>query len=89
MRKGNKNGKERFKTVPYNNKNNMAKTKQKTRKSVVKRFKISSKGKVLNRGQGFRHLRGKKNKKWLRRKKKTLEVKGRMKRKVLKMLGKK
>ena len=63
--------------------------KQKTRKSAAKRFKVSPKGKVLNRGQGFRHLRGKKNKSWLRRKKKTLEVVGRMKRKVLMMLGKK
>jgi len=67
----------------------MVKTKQKTRKSAVKRFRVSPKGKVLNRGQGFRHLRGKKNKSWLRRKKKLLEVSGRMKRKVLMMLGKK
>ena len=43
----------------------MAKNKQKTRKSAAKRFKVSPKGKVLNRAQGFRHLRGKKNKKWL------------------------
>ena len=67
----------------------MVKTKQKTRKSAVKRFRVSPKGKVLNRGQGFRHLRGKKNKSWLRRKKKMLSVEGRMKRKVLKMLGRK
>ncbi len=67
----------------------MKKTKQKTRKSAAKRFRISPKGKVLNRGQGFRHLRGKKSKAWLRRKKKTLEVTGRMKRKVLMMLGRK
>lgn len=66
----------------------MAKNKQKTRKSVLKRFKVSPKGKVLNRGQSFRHLRGKKNKSWLRRKKKILEVSGKMKKKVLKMLGK-
>lgn len=67
----------------------MAKNKQKTRKSALKRFKVTPKGKVLNRGQGFRHLRGKKNKSWLRRKKRLLEVSGRMKRKVLMMLGKK
>jgi len=67
----------------------MAKNKPKTRKSAVKRFKVTVNGKVLNRGQGFRHLRGKKNKSWLRRKKKMLEVSGRLKRKVLKMLGKK
>ena len=67
----------------------MAKNKPKTRKSAAKRFKVTSNGKVLNRGQGFRHLRGKKNKSWLRRKKRMLSVGGRMKRKVLMMLGKK
>jgi large subunit ribosomal protein L35 len=67
----------------------MSKNKPKTRKSAVKRFRVSPKGKVLNRGQGFRHLRGKKNKSWLRRKKKTLEVFGKMKRKLLMMMGKK
>jgi len=67
----------------------MAKNKPKTRKSASKRFKVSPKGKVLNRGQGFRHLRGKKKKSWLRSKKKLLEVSGRMKKKVMMMLGKK
>jgi large subunit ribosomal protein L35 len=67
----------------------MAKTKQKTRKSAAKRFKVTATGKVLNRGQSFRHLRGKKNKSWLRRKKKMKEVTGSYKRKVLKMLGRK
>ncbi|MDO9027962.1 MAG: bL35 family ribosomal protein [Candidatus Roizmanbacteria bacterium] len=67
----------------------MAKTKQKTRKSAAKRFKVSPTGKVLNRGQSFRHLRSKKNKSWLRRKKKMKEVTGGYKRKVLKMLGRK
>jgi large subunit ribosomal protein L35 len=67
----------------------MAKNKPKTRKSAAKRFKVTPKGKILNRGQSFRHLRGKKNKSWLRRKKRSLEVVGRMKRKVLMMLGKK
>ena len=67
----------------------MAKNKPKTRKSAAKRFKVTANGKVINRGQGFRHLRGKKNKSLLRRKKKMLNVEGRMKRKVLMMLGKK
>ncbi|MEK7597596.1 MAG: 50S ribosomal protein L35 [Patescibacteria group bacterium] len=67
----------------------MAKNKPKTRKSAAKRFKVTPKGKVLNRGQSFRHLRSKKNKSWLRRKKKLLGVSGRMKRKVLMMLGRK
>jgi len=66
----------------------MAKNKQKTRKSAVKRFKVSATGKVFNRAQGFRHLRGKKSKKWLRGMKKMREVTGSYKRKVMKMLGK-
>lgn len=65
------------------------KQKQKTRKAALKRFKITKKGKLLHRGQGFRHLRSKKNKKWLRRKKKMIEVYGTLKTKLLKMLAKK
>lgn len=67
----------------------MAKNKAKTKKSVAKRFKITKSGKVLFRQQGFRHLRSKKNKAWLRRKKKLKELKGKYKKKVLKMLAKK
>ncbi len=65
------------------------KQKNKTKKSVAKRFKITATGKVLYRQQGFRHLRSKKNKKWLRRKKQMKEILNKMKAKVLKMLGKK
>lgn len=65
------------------------KNKQKTRKSALKRFKVTAKGKLLHRGKGFRHLRSKKNKKWLRRLKKLVSVKGNYKKKILKMLGKK
>jgi len=67
----------------------MAKNKQRTRKAALKRFKITAKGKLLHRAKGFRHLKSKKNKKWLRRLKKTVDVKGAYKRKILKMLGKK
>jgi large subunit ribosomal protein L35 len=67
----------------------MAKNKQKVRKSAAKRFKISARGKVLHRSKGFRHLKAKKNKKWLRRMKKMNKVNGANKRRVLKMLGKK
>ncbi|MEK7633974.1 MAG: bL35 family ribosomal protein [Patescibacteria group bacterium] len=67
----------------------MAKNKQRTRKSAAKRFRVTPKGKVLNRGQGFRHLRSKKNKRWLRGMKKMREVTGSYKKKVLKMLGRK
>lgn len=65
------------------------KTKQRTRKAVAKRFKVTKTGKVLFRQQGFRHLLSKKNKRWLRRKKKLKELVGEYKNKVLKMLGKK
>lgn len=65
------------------------KNKQKTKKAAAKRFKISKTGKVLYRQQGFRHLRSKKPKSWLRRKKKLKELKGTLKKKVLKMLAKK
>lgn len=65
------------------------KKKAKTRKSAVKRFKVTKTGKVLYRQQGFRHLRSKKSKTWLRRKKKTKQLTGKLKQKVLKMLVRK
>ena len=61
--------------------------KQKTKKSAAKRFKITATGKILHRHQGIRHLRSKKNKKWLRRMKKMNEIKGSYKKKIKKMLG--
>ncbi len=67
----------------------MAKNKVRTKKSAAKRFKITATGKLLHRSQGFRHLRSKKNKKWLRTAKKMKSVIGTMKKKLLKMLGKK
>lgn len=65
------------------------KKKAKTRKSAAKRFKVTKTGKVLFRQQGFRHLRSKKSKRWLRRKKEIKNLVGRLKDKVLKMLGRK
>lgn len=67
----------------------MVKNKAKTRKSAAKRFKITSTGKLLHRSKGFRHLRSKKNKKWLRHAKKMKQVVGTLKKKLLKMLAKK
>lgn len=68
----------------------MAKKKKfKTRKSAAKRFKITATGKLLHRKQGFRHLRSKKSKRWLRRAKALQQVVGTLKQKLLKMLGKK
>ena len=65
------------------------KKKQKTKKTVAKRFKVTKTGKVLYRQQGIRHLLSKKNKRWLRRKKKLKKLVGEYKNKVLKMLGRK
>jgi len=63
------------------------KKKQKTRKSILKRFKITKKGKVLRR-QGFSgHLNVKKSKKRKRRLKRTVEVKGRYAKKIKKRMG--
>lgn len=61
--------------------------KQKTKKSAIKRFKVTKKGKVLYRQQGFRHLISKKNKKWLRRKKKLKELTKMFSQKVKKIMG--
>lgn len=65
------------------------KIKVKTKKSAAKRFKISGSGKILHRSQGFRHLRSKKNKRWLRRAKKLKSITGTLKQKLLRMLGRK
>jgi len=50
---------------------------------------VTKTGKVLYRQQGIRHLLSKKNKRWLRRKKKLKQLLGEYKNKVLKMLGRK
>jgi large subunit ribosomal protein L35 len=67
----------------------MKKNKVKTKKSAAKRFKVTKKGKILFRQQGFRHLRSKKPKSWLRRKKKLKKLEGQQKTKILRLLGKK
>lgn len=65
----------------------MAKNKQKTRKAASKRFKVTGTGKLLHRSKGFRHLRGKKGKRKLRRLKMLKETVGVNKKKLMKMLG--
>lgn len=65
------------------------KTKQRTRKSAVKRFKVSATGKLSHRAKGFRHLKSIKTKRWLRRLKKNVVTKGSYKKSILRMLGKK
>ena len=61
--------------------------KQKTRKSVAKRFKVTKSGKVLHRGSHNRHLKAKKSKRRIRRLKGLKEVKGKRAKKIKKILG--
>lgn len=65
----------------------MHKYKQKTRKGVVKRFKITGTGKVLRRSQNMRHIRRNKSKKAIRVYRKPVEVKGKWARKIKHMMG--
>jgi large subunit ribosomal protein L35 len=61
--------------------------KQKTRKSITRRFRITRKGKVM-RGQGFRrHLNVKKSSKHKRRLKKVVVTKKYHAKKIKKALG--
>jgi large subunit ribosomal protein L35 len=50
--------------------------KHKTRKSLVNRFKLTKRGKILRRQAFRRHLNAKKSKKKLTNLKKGIEVKG-------------
>lgn len=52
----------------------MAKGKSKTRKSILKRFKITKNGKVLRRQTGINHYLRKKTGKQKRKKRKLVEV---------------
>jgi large subunit ribosomal protein L35 len=65
----------------------MKKIKQKTRKGVASRFKITGTGKVLRRNQNMRHLRRKKSKKAIRNYGIPVEVTGKWARKIKRMLG--
>ena len=60
--------------------------KQKTRKSISKRFKVTKTGKVLRRGSAIRHLRVKKSKSRIRRQKVTQYVTGKRAKKLKKIL---
>lgn len=66
----------------------MSKKKIKTRKSVAKRFRVTKTGKVMFRGSHIRHLRRKKSKSNIRRQKVPQQLKGKMAKKVKKILGK-
>lgn len=65
----------------------MKKIKQKTRKGVTRRFKITKTGKVLRRSQNMRHLRRKKSKKAIRKYRKPVEVTGKIAKKIKQMVG--
>lgn len=61
--------------------------KQKTRRAVLKRFKVTKTGKVLRRSQGMRHLRRKKSKKAIRAYNVPKQVTGKWAKKIKQMLG--
>lgn len=63
------------------------KIKQKTRKGVAKRFKITGTGKILRRTQNMRHLRSNKSKKAKRAYRRNIQVTGVQAKKIKKMLG--
>ncbi len=63
------------------------KKKQKTKKSAVKRFKLTKKGKLLHRSHYLKHLRAKKSKKRIRRLKQMKQVRGKYQQKIKKMLA--
>lgn len=61
--------------------------KQKTRKSLVKRFKVTKTGKVIYRTQGLRHLRRNKSKRRIRSGRIPRIITGRFAKKIKQMLG--
>ena len=61
--------------------------KQKTRKSVAKRFKVTGTGKIMRRRNFTRHLRVKKSAKQKRRLKKQVIVKPTYAKKLAKVIG--
>jgi ribosomal protein L35 len=60
--------------------------KQKTRKSIVKRFKQTTTGKIVRRTIGMRHLKANKSKKQSRRQKQINYVEGAIAKKLKKVL---
>jgi len=62
--------------------------KQKIRKSIKKRFKVTKKGLVLHRSHGMRHKRTNKSKAQVRRLKRIKPLHSTMGIKIKKLLGK-
>jgi large subunit ribosomal protein L35 len=61
--------------------------KQKTRKSISKRFRVTPTGKVMMRSQGMRHIRRHKSKRQIRSYQVPKVLTGKLARKVRRMLG--
>lgn len=77
-----------MRSVEFSVLSKIAMPKQKTRKSIARRFRITKKGKVLRR-QGFAsHLAVKKSRKKKRRLKRIVETEKTYAKKVRKILGK-
>lgn len=62
--------------------------KAKTRKSVVRRFRVTPTGKVMHRHAFRRHLHANKSKKQLGNLKKMTQLKGQFAKRIRKALGK-
>lgn len=65
----------------------MSKPKQKTRKGVAARFKVTASGKVMRRAQNMRHLRRRKSKRAIREGRIMRQVEGKFAKKIKQMLG--
>ncbi len=61
--------------------------KQKTRKAILKRFKVTKTGKVIHKGSFGRHLKASKNKARQRRQNAPHFIKGRLAIKLKKIMG--
>ncbi len=61
--------------------------KQKTRKAIAKRFRLTKSGKILRRSIGLRHLKASKTKKQSRKQKQTKYVTGSLAHKLRKVLS--
>lgn len=64
------------------------KSKQKVKKSVLRRFRVTKNGKVIFGHQYSSHLKLHKSKKRIRRQKQTGKLEGKFGKKIKRMLGK-
>ena len=62
-------------------------TKQKSRKSLTRRVKVTKTGKIKHRTQNMRHLRRNKSKAQIRRMKSAKFLTGGVRKKIKRMLG--